>query len=666
MKKLGLIATTVFTLAIATAWADVGQIRSISAFPTVSVADARSTVTITAVVVGSNGNPVPDGTQVAFSSTLGSFRTEVVSTAGGRAQAVLVAGGVPGTALISVKAPGAAPATYEFEFVSDRSLLSSAKEYVEIVAPGYMNFSLDDKIIGAAGPNKGVHIRYRDIEIEADDMQLNIPVYEMRLKKAHVKFGTVSQDFDDCYIKLNQRKGYGTTNFVGPVPVGFAGFGGRWFRVTTENRTRYGLVEFNSSGVKPLSKPVSATAFAFQDISGAMSTVSAKKAVVFPRKEIQFQKAEVLVGGVKVMKMPLYSVSLTSGAQLVTDQIVNVNNNQLAVDYPYYLTLKPGETSLLRFSTGERYGRGTTASRGMFLDYELNWNRGDEMDGGLTVSSIARKDWSIGLRQYMRLDSRSTASAMIEMPAGKNLYGNLNYSRQLTGWNLGFYGNASKSLQGTDLNSQNFSMSLEHDPIKAGRLPLKLFYGLTADSQSAVTSFGHTSQLGYGVQLRSQLNPRRIDRDTNLNASFSVSQLEGQNVARGLTLLGSASITRQIGTGASMIATYDYSQDPFSSSLLGRNRVSLQTFYNKGRGDFTFFGSRSLDIQRSSYYVDASYRVSGLWRVMGSYTFDQYLSDTYLDYNATIAYRLGLREIGLTWSYRAKRFGIQVFGASLN
>lgn len=666
MKKLGSIATLALTLAIASAWADTGQIRNISAFPTVSVADARSTVTVTAVVVGNNGNPVPDGTQVTFSSTLGSFRNEIVSTIGGRAQAVLVAGGVPGTAMITVKAPGAPPATYEFEFVSDRSLLSSAKEYVEIVAPGYMSFSLDDKIIGAAGPNKGVHIRYRDVEIEADDMQLNIPTYEMRLKKAHVKFGTVNQNFDECYLKLNQRKGYGTTNFTAPTPVGIAGFGGRWIRIVNEDRPHYGLVEFNSSGVKPPTKPPSSLLFAFQDVSGAMSTVSAKKAVVFPRKEIQFQKAEVMVGDVKIMKMPLYSVSLTSGATLVTDQIVNVNNNQLAVDYPYYLTLKPGETSLLRFSTGERYGRGTTGSRGMFLDYELNWNKGDEMDGGLTFSSIARKDWSIGLRQYLRIDNKSTASAMIEMPAGKNLYGNLNYSRQLDGWTLGFYGNANQSLQGLDSSSQNYSLSLERDPIKVGKLPFKLFYGLTADNRNARTALGNSSQTGYGLQMRTQLNPTRIDRDTNLNASFSVSQLEGQNVARGLTLLGSASITRQIGSGASMIATYDYSQDPFSSNLLGRNRLSLQTFYNNGRTGFTFFGTRSLDIQRSSYYADMSYRVSGLWRLMSSYTFDQYLSDTYLDYNATIAYRLGLREIGLTWSYRTKRFGIQVFGAALN
>jgi hypothetical protein len=665
MKKFGLLATLALALVASSSIASNGQIRNINAFPTMSVADARSTVTITAIIVNGRGSPVPDGTQVTFATTLGSFRNEVVTTQGGRAQAVLVAGGVPGTAVITVRTPGVAPATYEFEFLSDRGLLSSAKEYVEIVAPGYMSFSMDEKIIGAAGPNQGVHVRYRDVEIDADDIQLNIPTYELRMKKARVKYGSIDQEFDECYIKLNTRKGYGVTTYVGPTPVGLKGFG-RAFQFVNEDRPRYGMVEFNSNGLKPVSKPISQTAFAFQDLSQSLSMVAAKKAVVFPRKEVQFQKAEVMVGGVKVMKMPLYSVSLINGSRLVTDQIVNLNDNQLAVDYPYYLSLKPGETSALRFRTGQRYGRGTGVSRGLFLDYELSWNRGDEMDGGLTFSSIARKDWSIGVRQFYRFDSESTASAMIEVPAGKTVFGNLSYNRQLDGWNLNFFGNATQTLAGNQFSSQNYSITLEHDPVKVGKLPIKLFYGVTADHKLASTSFGKTQQTGYGVRLRSQLNPTRLDANTTVNASFSVAQLEGRNVSRGLTLLGSASITRQIGEGASLAATYDYSQDPFSSGLLGQHRLSLQAFYNSGRTGFNFFGSRSLDIDRYNYYLDASYRMSGLWRIMGSYTFDKYLSDTYLDYNATLAYRLGIREIGLTWSYRTKRFGIQVFGASFN
>lgn len=665
MKKLVPMTSLALALSAVVCYADSGQIRNISAFPTMSVADARSTVTITAIVVNSKGSPVPDGTQVTFSTTLGNFRNEVVTTVGGRAQAILVAGGVPGTAIISVKAVGAPPATYEFEFLSDRSLLSSAKEYVEIVAPGYMNFSLDSKIIGAAGPRQGVHVRYRDVEIDADDIQLNIPTYELRIKKGKVKFGKLEQEFDECYIKLNQRKGYGTTTYMAEVPSKVVGFG-RGITFLTEEKPRFGVVEFNGAGVKPYSKRLSATAFEFQDLSESMSMVSAKKAVVFPRKEVQFQKAEVLVGGVKVMKMPLYSVSLNSGATLVTDQIVNINNNQIAIDYPYYLSLKPGETSVIRFRTGERYGRGTTASRGMFLDYELSWNRGDEMDGGLTFSNIARKDWSLGLRQYLRLDSKSTASAMLEMPAGKTLFGNLNYNRQLDGWSLNAYANGNHNLHGPSFTSQNVSFSLEKDPIKVGKLPIKLYYGLTADYKEARSSNGHTFQNGYGLRLRSQLNPTRLDKDTMFNASFSVSQLEGSGVSKGLTMLGSASLSRQFGSSFSGVAGYEFAKDPFSSNLVGSHRVSLQTYYNAGRTGFTFFGSRSLDIDRMNYYADFTYRLSGLWRLSGSYTFDQFLSDSYLDYNAVLGYRLGLREIGLTWSYRTKRFGIQVFGASLN
>lgn len=664
MKKFGLLA--IFALALAAcAVADTGQIRKISAFPTMSVADARSTVTITALVVNSKGSPVQDGTQITFSTTLGTFRSEIVTTQGGRAQAILVAGGVPGTAVITVRVPGAAPATYEFEFLSDRSLLSSAKEYVEIVAPGYMQFSMDEKIIGAAGPNKGVHIRYRDIEIDADDMQLNIPTYEVRLKKARVKFGDVDQVFDECFIRLNQRKGYGVTTFTGPTMVGMKGFGYA-FEFVNEDRTKYGLVEFGANGMKPMTKAVPGNSFEFKDISLSMSMVSAKKAVVFPRKEVQFQRAEVLVGGVKIMKLPLYSVSLINGSTLVTDQIVNMNDNQLAIDYPYYLSLRPGETSLIRFRTGQKYGRGTTATRGLFLDYELAWNKGDEMDGGFTFSNIARKDWSVGVRQFYRFDSRSTANAMIEMPSGKNLFGNLSYNRQLDGWNLNMTGNASQALAGSKLYNQNYTASLERDPVKLGKMPVQLYYGLTADYKRAKTSLGTTEQSGYGLGARLQLNPTRLSANTSLNASFSATQLYGTKENIGLSLNGSASLNHQIGNGLSLITTYDYTQDPFNSALLGSHRLSLQAFYNSGRTGFTFFGTRSLDMDRYNYYADVNYRISGLWRFLGSYTFDRYLNESYLDWNATIAYRLGIREIGLTWSQYTKRFGIQVFGATFN
>ena len=49
-------------------------------------------------------------------------------------------------------------------------------------------------------------------------------------------------------------------------------------------------------------------AFTFDEIADDPSLVAAKKVVAYPRREVQFHKAEIYVGGQRVMKMPLFQV----------------------------------------------------------------------------------------------------------------------------------------------------------------------------------------------------------------------------------------------------------------------------------------------------------------------------------------------------------------------
>ncbi len=91
----------------------------------------------------------------------------------------------------------------EFEFVGDRKLLSTAQEYIEIVAPGDLQFTADTRIVGAAAPERGVYVRYRDMEIHADDVQVNIGAMELRARKAKLKFGKTTAEFDHLYLHLS-------------------------------------------------------------------------------------------------------------------------------------------------------------------------------------------------------------------------------------------------------------------------------------------------------------------------------------------------------------------------------------------------------------------------------------------------------------------------------
>ncbi|MBI3722097.1 MAG: hypothetical protein HY248_06040, partial [Fimbriimonas ginsengisoli] len=541
----------------------------VTAFPQVSVADARSTVTISAEVRDGSGRLALDGTQVLFSTTLGSFREPITTTYNGVARAVLVAGGLPGTARITATAPGLnAESITDFEFLSDRGLLASANEYVEVVAPTYLAMSLDQKILGATGPKHGAHLRYREVQLEADDLQFDIQAMEVRARRAHLKMGKVDQAFDDLYLKLNLRKGVGTGAYQAPVITGVIPQG-RWFSVVTESRARYGLVEIRPGGLSPSRKPATPSDFEFVDYSRSATMISAKKAVVFPRREVQFHKAEVVADGAKVMRFALFQVSLTGPTPILTEQIISVNDSHLAVNYPHYLSLKPGLTSLMRFRTGENIGRGMGASGGSFLDYEVAWNRGDRSEGGFTFSGLNRSDSNLSLRHYLRMDDRTTLSAQLESPAERSIFGSLNVNRQFAGYQVGLSGISTRSLRGVPYANQQLNLTAETDPIKAGRLPVQLYYGLTASSNSLQSQFLDRSQSAIGARLRSQLLPRQLDRVTRLNASCTVSELAGHNSPRGLSMQGTTSVNRRLGGGAGIAAIYDYLNDPISSPLTG-------------------------------------------------------------------------------------------------
>lgn len=660
---LGILAASV------AAMAQNATIR-LTSYPAITVADGRSTITVSAQVRDRSGRLVADGTQVVFTSTLGFFNEPVVKTNNGIARAIFSGGSIPGTAKIQASALAVnAVATLDVELVSDRSLLSTAKEYIEITAPQSLMYSMDQRIIGASGVDRAVTVRFRDIEIHGDDIQVSVPTYELRARKAKLKFGKVEAEFDELYFVLNTRKGYGTTTIE--VPNYSVVGSGSSFAFRKTMKKSFGMGQISTSGILSPESTVSPTYFEFADLLDSTSTVTAKKAVAFPKGHIQFHKAELFVGETRVMKVPLYEVNMYSDSPVVTEQIVNVYDSQISVNYPYYLSLRPGETSLFRLTSGQRYGRSTSGSSGLFLDYELNWNRGDDMDGGLTISGLTRSDWGVGLRQYWRMDPQTVVTAQVDMPAHRSLSGSASLNRQLGGYNFSFSANSSRSIRGTRFDSSQLTTVLEKDPSRLGNLPIQMFYGVTATSSTSRTEgAGKTSDIvnsqdSVGVRSRFQLIPQQLDRDTSLSASAIISKQSGKNVNTGLTTSADVSLSRRFGPGTSISATYSYVNDGFRSSILGMQNVSFMAAHDAGAFSLSLSANRSLDIDRHSLFLDTSFKVSSLWRFSYSMTLDQYLQNRYIDDIAMLSYRIGVREIGVSYSIREKRLGFQLFGASL-
>ncbi|MDI9636764.1 invasin domain 3-containing protein [Geitlerinema splendidum] len=637
---------------------------ALEAYPAVTVADGRSTLTITAQVRDQSGSVVPNGTQVVFDTSIGSFRDRIVTTQNGYARAVLVSGDVPGIARIraSVLRFNAA-GDLEVEFVANRSMLSAAREFVEVVGSDSLIYSVDDRIIEATGDNRGAMLKYRDIEITADDLQLRVQAYEVNARRAIIKIAGKTYEFEDIHFKLNRRTGFGTANARIPVadPSKTGVFG-----LPISYREEFRLYEISAEGLKVPEKRPDLRVMAFQDISASVSMISAKKAVAYPRKEVQFHKADVKVAHQTVMQVPLFKVSVNTSSPVITEQFFNVSNNNVAVNYPYYLSLKPGETSLLRARWGSNYSTGAGASRGAFLDYELNWNKGDMFDGGMTVFGIGRDDWGLGLRQTWASSDSTTLSTTVDFPAHKSMFAGANLSRQFPGFSLNANASHGRSFGNGRFTSDSLNVVLEKDPTRLGSLPGRMYFGLSASQNKFKAGEFASSQDVYGGHMRLVSDPLRLAPNHTLNISYTLSHLTGSNARNGFSQTGTITIGSNPLPGLAVNTLYEYVDDGFTSTILGKHKLTLEAYYQSGRTSISGFWTKSLDIERMNASARMRYDLGNSWRFSYLTYFDEFGIDSYFDQSFILSYRLGYREIGLSYSHRTKRIGLELLGTSFN
>jgi hypothetical protein len=687
--------TLVAALAVLAAMANAGPntIR-LTSFPNAEVADGRSQIAVTAQVFN-DGRAVPDGTQVVFETDLGSFRENVVSTSGGVARAILITGGVPGTAHVKARALGgeSSATVCEVEFVKTREELSAARETIEAMSNGSLIYANDVKVLEGTAPDKGVTIRYRDLEIHADVVQVNLNEFTLKAKKATVRRGRRTVQYDSFSYDLTNRTGYGLTTYPATRPDSLMAYpGGVAFVETNQDgdstvaqpRMRFGLVEIGLDRDVPLNAPLGEDPFEMVDISGSPSTVGSRKAVIYARREVQFHRADIFVNNSRVLKFPLFVVNLNSNTNspLVTDELLSVSNNTIALNYPHYLSLRPGLTSLLRFRTGERYGESLAANRGAFLDYELSWSKGDEVQGSFVFGGVGRSDWVASMRQYWRMNRDTSMSLQIDSPSAKSLLGSASLTHNLGSYNIALNGSQSQTFSGqpvidgvkANLNSSYYGISLDRNPNKIPHLPMRFTYGLTAsDAQSSGftldknnhvngTETIHRSGAGFATRLFS--DALRLDSSTTLTGSFGATKLFGPEAYRQVSLSGNLSLNRRIGRTTTALVTYNYLNDGLSDRFMGTHSVGLMGNMVSGNTNLRLAFNKGLGVDRLSLSGEASYRFSSLWRLSYSTYFNQYRNDSFSDFYYILGYRIGWREVGITWSRKTNRPGIELMNVN--
>jgi len=661
----------------------------LSAFPAAVVADGRSAITITAEVREvSTGQFAPDGTRILFRSKLGFFRESVVTTRSGIAQAILIAGNTPGIDKVTASEVGGGtfPSVIEIDYVKDKSELLQGQEKVELFTDENLEYSLLEYIISAASAKGKVRLAYRDLKIEAERLEYDVRAGTIKAQGAQVKTATWSAYFQEIFLDLKRRTGFGTTRYKAYRPQF------RWFMplwgylffdlddqnrpVRMEKKEVFALGEISKSGVTTPVSTVPEDAFTYKGINESQS-ITARSALVVPGRKIIFTKAMIRLDMRGLIPIPLYQIDLNAPpGQLFADDIINVFDNQFSVNYPQYLTLSPNQESLVRFRTGQNLGRGFNANRGVFFDYELNWSNGEKGQGAFTYTGMGRDDYQIGLRQFSRLSERTQASFQLLSPAGQSLFFNTSVSNQNKGFQWTVNSNVQRSIQGLRSDGAAVNVVAEKDPIKVGKLPFRIFPGIRADlgdrtieslqidgNGNLVPVITQFSQSAYGAQLRGSSDPLQLSKDSTLQAGFTVAQVQGTNVPIPVTFLGQISMYNQLPFNISNRISLDYVRDGFTELGTGLYRLSTELNVRNGNLGVGAFWNQSLDLDRQSFFIDSFYYFTSDWRIGYSYTFDRVDRSTFVDYTVLIGFKLGPREVSLGYSYLTRRIGFNLVNA---
>lgn len=634
-------------------------------FPDAAVADGRSTIVVTAEVRDDRGQPAPDGTQVLFETSLGSFREPTVATRNGLAQGTLVSGSVTGFATVRVSAPRLnATQTVEVEFVGSRAELDQRNDVIEIDGKGVLLYSVEARIVeGSAASGERVTVRYEGVTVEADEVQVNVPTYEVRARRGVLRWGDQEQVFNDLVLDLKRMRGAGQ----GPIRTSRIEMrvSGLLAVPVRRERTLVRPFEVTRTGVTERDRALEEHEKKFYTMVDSIGIVRSQRVVAYPSREVQFTRADVRIQGQTVLRLPLYVLSVFQTNPIVTEQYVQVTNNQFTVDYPYYLSLEPGRTSLLRFRYGNRFGTGVGATGGTYLDYEFSWNQASSQEGALRISGIGRNDMGFGVRQSLRPTDRMQVGLQLDVPGGRTILGNANVNNWFNGWSLSLNGNVSQTLRGASFRSTIGTLVAELDPYRWAGTPLRTSLGLSATSSTFSGTVNQTRDT-YGIRARTILPTLRLGRSSSFSASHQMelrrSSVNDAPTVQTVTL----NFATQPNSSLGLNAILEYSDDPFTARVLGRTRLTLDSSYRFGRFFANAYLTRGLDVNRLSLSTSALYELGPLWRLRWNGFEDRFLDTRYTDNSMILTYQLGLREIGLSYSGRTRRFGFELLSAPVN
>ncbi|BDI28310.1 hypothetical protein CCAX7_003610 [Capsulimonas corticalis] len=659
---------------------------SLTANPSVIIADGKSTTTIAIMIRDGNGGLVPDGTEVHLVTSQGILDKETVTTVSGVARAVLTSSASESMATVTATCilggdSGVGNANLPVEFTADRTLASSGGEsrWIRIDCAEYLVYSADGKIVEADGKHGSAHLHYHGVTINADAIQIDLQSLQLLARNAVMTQNKHTLTAAQLKFDLNSMSGKGVVSDAkrGPHEVTISGLGFD----TADIRSGDAAV-----GAPPPIPGGDASApapdeYAFLDLSQSRVVITARAIAVDQGSQLQFRRASIYSDGKKVLSVPFHMMPLTTD-QLFGEQIVGYGSQGLFLNVPYYYSVSPTSTGTIYLRNSAIAGAslqtsvptysGINGSRpGVSLDLQQTYSMGAGGQGSLIMNSLTRSDWGAHWQHTQQIDSLTNSNFYIDSPAHRSIFGASNVSHRFKDFSLNFSANANQdpgqdgySSSGTSLNTY-----LQTNAREIGATGINFVSTASWQSGQSNYTIPNSSKVTQsldteGLDMRFYTAPIHFGKDTSLSNSLTV----GQTWSRGAsqtspTLLGTLGLQRVMPMHGRLNVNYTYRYDPLlshysDSTLAGLyNQAASQHRMNIGYSAtpskkllMSFSTNLGWPQNTTNLFSTVSYKYNDDWQLGLSTFYSKYFTGSYNATELSLTRRVFNRSIVFTYS----------------
>ena len=655
---------------------------SLAAAPDIIYADGKSTTVITATVRDGGGSLVANNTPVRFTTTLGTLTGDTASTTSGVARISLTSASSAGTATVTAvsygaTADGSSVGATTVEFTEDReSLFAKDARWIRLDCPQYLIYSADTRIVEAQGKNGSAHLSYKALDIQADALQVDIQTRFVLAHRATLQRGRhVLRVAELRYDLLN---GAGTAILAGDAQSVI---------VTGSD------LETAPEPLDPAQLPLQSNPYRFVDLADSRVVVSARAITADPGDQIQFRRATIYSDGKKLLSVA-YHVMPMNTDQIFGQQLIGFGSEGVFLNIPYYYNVTPHSkgTVYLRnaavsganiansLSSGASFFTGQSARHGLALDLEQTYEVGRSGTGQFLINGITRSEWGAQWSHTQRIDATTTGYLFVDYPEHRSEYISSNVSRQFSGFSLNgsVSGSNDPGADGYSAKSYSVSTYLQTNPKPVGHSIFNYSTDFTIQQGQLVETAPDTGTVttpisNRSVDMRFFTQPLQLNKRTQLTDSVTVGQVwGGQNNHFAPVVSASLGVTRTFRRSDSLTLNYTYRYDPLLSQLGSpssslnpleallrsstQQRLTATYLTNPlPRLSVSFSGGYGLPLGDRSLFGAARYRINNNWGIGVATSYEQYVIDSYRDFEYSISRKVFGRDLAFYYSTKTKK-----------